>query len=149
MSEEKFYGFMIIVAFGVILMTIGYISSRNLPKKQKLTRNRKFACAAVIPFAFYLFFTAPYVGSSSRTDTPFFKDQPIEGEFQTIKEVTSHAKDQLQNIQLLKKEVERLRRDLDAVNDHFRLILQILAIASLSLCGSYIISKSEDESEEN
>lgn len=130
--------------FSAILLIAGLILSRNLPPKKKKSRIQKFACAALIPMALIILFERPYVSFIPKT--LYFREQKAEN-LNSFEEIAKFEKDQTRNVELLREEVEKLREEIDAVNDYYGGLAQISVTGLLTFCILRITKKDEDLAE--
>ena len=133
------------LAVAVLPITIaGFVTSRNLPPQQRKTRIRKFAAIALAIFAFGAPIFSPFV--SSFTGTKYLNELKAE-ELNSTEDIARLEKEQAQQIEQLKAEVEELRADLYAVNNYYKALMQFfaMAIGAAALSFAFRKRKSEDQ----
>lgn len=131
-----------VMLVSMIILIAGFVLSRNLPPKKKKSQIQRFASAALIPMALMIFFERPYVSYIPRTFS--FREQNAEN-LTSIEEIVKHEENQTRNIQLLKEEVERLREELNKVNDYYGGLAQVLVTVTLTFCILRLLKKEDLE----
>lgn len=125
----------------MVILIVGFITSRKLPQKRKKSQIQKFACAALIPLALMLLFTKPYVSFTPKTSF-LFREQKAEN-LTSVEELAKYEKDQTKNIELLREDVENLRKELDEVNTYYGGLVQLLVTITITFCLIHIMKKEE------
>lgn len=135
----------VMILISLFIFITGLVTGRKMPAKVKRTYVRKFACAALIPMGLMIYFERPYVSFVPKTF--LFREQRAENPA-SFEEIANYEKDQTRNIELLKEEVENLRKELDAVNDYYGGLAQLLVTITLTFCILRILKKDENDLEE-
>lgn len=128
-----------ILALYAILIT-GFITGRKLTGKRKNSHIRKFAMAAFIPII--LTFLSP----------PFVYDRPLTENLKNVnndkvvsfEDATKRINEQTEQIRMLMKEVESLRKDLSEANDYYSRLSNILVTVGLVVCIVPLFGRKED-----
>lgn len=122
----------IAIISGIILFA-GFITSRNLPEPAKKVRIQKFAAIALVLMLISFPIFQPFVPSHS--ETKYLGELKSEN-LGSVDEIARFDKEQTQNIEELKREVEDLRKDIYLLNRYYGNITLLLSIALTAL---YII----------
>lgn len=135
-----------LILLSLILLITGFVISRNMLPKRKTHYIQKFAFGAFIPIALIFIFDKPRVSFISKTEF-LFQEQKAE-KLISLEDFAEYEKDQTRNIQLLKDEVEKLRKELDEVNDYYGNLTATIFGAITVFC-LFTIFKKEEDFEEN
>ena len=110
--------------FSIAILLFGFWSSRNLSGRRKEEQIRRFGVAALFPLA-TLFMFPPTISEYSRLNPqPDLNGTTVT----TTGELSNHAAEIEQEVNLLKGEVKRLRQDLAEVNHFYSRFVSTLAI---------------------
>jgi hypothetical protein len=126
----------IVICFTVY--AFGYFVTRKLPDDIKKLSRQKIGSIGLVPMAFGVFFSYPFVSSYTMID-----DTEIVAvdTLNSIEKISDFQKVQSQRLEKLNREVVRLRTDVSNVGDFMRFLLQIVFGLAISWCVSTYISK--------
>jgi hypothetical protein len=141
---ESIYPLWVGIVFCFAVYAFGYFVTRKLPDDIKKLSLQKIGSIGLIPMAFGVFFSYPFVSSYTMID-----DTKIEAvdTLNTIERISDFQKAQSQRIEKLNREVVRLRTDVSNNNDFMRLSLQIVLAMAISWCTNTYISKNKQINE--
>jgi hypothetical protein len=119
-----------IAIMSAIILLAGFITSRNLPEPAKKVRIQKFAATAMILMLISYPIFQPFVSGFS--ETKFLSELKFENPG-SIDEIAKLDKDQTHNIEVLKSEVEDLRKDVYLLNRYYGNITLLLSFGLIAL----------------
>lgn len=122
--------FVVIALISAIMLITGFITSRSLPEPTKKIRIQKFAAIALLLMLISFPIFQPYVSGFS--ETKFLSELKSEN-LGSIDEIAKLDKDQTHNIEVLKREVEDLRKDVYLLNRYYGNITTLLSFALAAL----------------
>lgn len=130
--ESAFWSwFALGLSFAIVIF--GFWRNRNLSDRRKKEQNRRVGVAALFPLA-TLFLFPPYISESSPIDL-----QPELQEVTTTStgELSKHSNKIAVEVNLLKREVKRLRQDLAEANNFYSRFVSMFAIGFLVFTALY------------
>lgn len=145
MNENSIWWILGAIIITAVITVIGFIFSRNLPKKQKTLRIRKFAAVGLAFFFFCLPIFKPYISFAGRAS---FLEELKADNLNSIEEIAKFEKEQTRQIERLKNEAEHLREELKAVNLYYGFMIQILSTVIATACLIFVFMKREKDLKE-
>ena len=123
--------FLGVVGLALLLIMYGLTSGLALPEKQKTARIRMFASIGLGIIFLVLPIFKPYVSSYSRVeDLEIKKVDNVSSPVDIVK----HEEDQSSDIEQIRREVNRLRDDLDRMNLYFTTMVQLFSSLGFVMC---------------
>ena len=145
MNENSIYWMIAPAIIGLAVLLIGFVTSLKLPQEKRKNYIRKFAAVSLAIIFFCLPFSKPYVSFFSKAT--FVREQKAEI-LTSFEEITKYERDQTENIELLKEEVEKLREELDDVNAFYGDAIQTFSLVFALGFLFFTFRKEEKKSEE-
>jgi hypothetical protein len=116
---------MFFAIISVLVSAFGYYASKNETDELKTLIKQKYRYYALIPLIFGVFVSVPYVPSFTRLGTA---DKLKPTDLSSIEKIADFEKEQSRQIELLKSEIENLRKDVITLRDYLVFILPIILV---------------------
>lgn len=120
-----------VAAIAGIFTLYGILTGRDLPETQKVARIRMFALIGLGILFFFLPIFKPYISSYSVVEDLEITNP---GDLSLQEVHVKHERNQNRNIERLKSEVNRLRKDIDQANFYYSTIVQMLSTMGFVTC---------------
>jgi hypothetical protein len=132
----------IAIVTSMVIIAIGFITSRNLPEIQKKYHIQKFGAVAVSLILFSLIISEPFISSYSNAR---HLDEPKVERLNPLEEATEFNKEQAHIIRELTEDVKNLRTDLYLINRFYGNATRILLITVAIFVLAFAFTKKEEE----
>lgn len=130
--------YVVIVIISTIILITGFITNRNLPEPAKKVRIQKFAVMALILMLISFPVFQPYVPGFSGTK---YLSELKSKNLDSIDEISKFDREQTQNIEELKREVESLREDVYSLNRYYCNFTTLLSLTLATVMYIYFFRK--------
>ncbi len=141
-NENWHYLVLETAVISLIFTILGFITSRNLPEKQRKIHIRKFALIGLAIIFICLPIFKPYISSYSRTEN---LDKLKTDNLVSVEEIAKFEIDQTYQIERLKNEVEHLREDINQTDLYYSTVVKLLSTGIAVVCFSFAFGFRKEE----